>query len=319
MNASELSIYIKNKAHEAGFHKVGIAQANKLPRSEFLKEWLSSNKHGTMQWMENNLEKRLDVCKLYPGAKSVVALGLNYYTPHKHSKNVNHGKISRYAWGKDYHKIIKKKLKFLLNEIKKINPSVDGRLFVDTAPIQDKLWAVEAGLGWQGKHTNIISRNYGSWLFLAELVLNVELQYDQPVEDFCGTCVACIDACPTQALTSYQIDARKCISYMTIELWDKPIPDEFSTKLNNWIFGCDICQEVCPWNRFVQQTDHDEFQPDNGNVNPDLDKLVVMQEDEFKNRFKKTPVSRAKYKNFIRNVHTVIKNRKSQKKGKNIT
>lgn len=299
---------IKEKALSLGFHKVGIAPAKNLERSDYLKEWLNKGYHGQMHWMENYLDKRLDVRKLYPDAKSVVAVALNYYTPYQHSTDKKYGKISRYAWGEDYHKILKKKLKQLLSEIKSEYPEVDGRLFVDTAPIQDKLWAAEAGIGWQGKNTNILTRDFGSWIFLGELVLNVELDYDQPMLDYCGSCSACIDACPTQALEPYKIDAIKCISYLTIEMWDKPIPEEYRDKLENWIFGCDICQDVCPWNRFEKPTDMESFQPQNGNDNTLLSELEKLTEDAFKLRFKKSPVKRSKHKNFIRNVQTVMKN-----------
>jgi len=307
MEKYQLSGFIKNKAGEIGFHEVGIARAEKLPKSEYLKKWLEKDQHGSMYWMENYLDKREDVTKLYPDAKSVVAVGLNYYTPQKHSSKKEHGKISRYAWSeKDYHKILKKKLKQLLQEIKNIDDSIDGRLFVDTAPIQDKLWAEQAGIGWQGKHTNIISRDYGSWLFLGELVLNVELNYDRPFEDFCGSCTVCLDSCPTKALKPYKIDATKCISYLTIEMWDKPIPEEFTNKMNNWIFGCDICQDVCPWNRFERETDQAGFHPIKENINPDLKELSGMTEEEFRRRFKKSPVYRAKHKNFLRNIKAAM-------------
>ncbi len=307
MDKQYLTQFINDKAGAIGFHKVGIAKAEKLDNSIHLKGWLSKGFHGSMHWMENYLDKRLDVTKLVPGAKSVVAVGLNYYTPAKHSSSSKHGKISRYAWGeKDYHKILKKKLKQLLQQIKKVDESIEGRLFVDTAPIQDKLWAVQAGIGWQGKHSNIISRDYGSWLFLGELVLNVELEYDKPIQDFCGNCTACINACPVQAIEPYKVDGSKCISYITIEMWDKPIPQKQEDKLNNWIFGCDICQDVCPWNRFEQETDHPDFQPLAENIQPELKELSKMTEEEFRTRFKKSPVYRAKYKNFIRNVKTVM-------------
>lgn len=301
-----LAHFIKQKAIELGFEKVGIAPAQKLKHSPYLEQWLKTGYHGSMHWMENYLEKRQDVTKLFPAAQSVIAVALNYYTDHRHSENKKHGKISRYAWGKDYHTIIKKKLKKLLSEIQKVDSSIEGQLCVDTAPMQDKLWAAEAGIGWQAKNTNIINREYGSWIFLAELILNKELVYDKPVEDYCGSCTACIDTCPTEALTPYKIDATKCISYLTIEMWDKPIPQEFHGKMENWIFGCDICQDVCPWNRFQKETDHADFQPGQGNVKPALQDLQSLSEDEFKKRFKKSPVYRAKWKNFIRNVKAVI-------------
>ncbi len=307
-NKKYLSEQIKIISRQLGFHKTGIAQAKVLPNSAHLMDWISEGRHGGMNWMENYLEKRLDVTALYPEARSVISVAHNYFTPHKHSRDKSAGKISRYAWGKDYHKIIKKKLKELLREIKKLDDSIDGRLFVDTAPIQDKLWAEAAGIGWQGKNTNILTREMGSWIFLGELVIDKDLEYDRPVADHCGSCTACLDACPTDALEPYKIDARKCISYLTIEHWDKPIPGEFAGKLENWIFGCDICQDVCPWNSFAEETDEDEYQPGEGNIQPTLKEIGLLTEDEFKKRFKKSPVSRAKHNNFLRNVRTVMKN-----------
>jgi epoxyqueuosine reductase len=306
----KLTKSLKEKALEIGFHKVGIAPAKKLERADYLKEWLNKGYHGQMHWMENYLEKHLDVQKLYPDAKSVAAVAMNYFSLPKHSEDKNYGKISRYAWGEDYHEILKKKLKQLLVEIKSEYPKIDGRLFVDTAPIQDKLWAAEAGIGWQGKNTNILTRDYGSWIFLGELVLNVELEYDKPILDYCGSCTACIDACPTQALEPYKIDATKCISYLTIEMWDNPIPEEYKNKLENWVFGCDICQDVCPWNRFEKPTDMESFQPHHNNEKVLLTELKNLSEDDFKQRFKKSPVKRTKYKNFIRNVKTVLAHKK---------
>jgi epoxyqueuosine reductase len=202
---------------------------------------------------------------------------------------------------------MKKKLKQLLKVIQEEDNTISGRICVDTAPMQDKLWAVEAGIGWQAKNTNIINRDYGSWIFLGELVLNSELEYDKPIEDYCGHCKACIEACPTEALIPYKLDATKCISYLTIEMWDQPVPEQYHDKMENWIFGCDICQDVCPWNRFQKETVHADFQPGPGNVTPELKELQNLSEAEFKKRFKKSPVYRAKWKNFIRNVKTVIK------------
>jgi len=302
------SKFIRDCLHRAGFEKVGFAPAKTLKNAGYLKKWLSDGLHGDMYWMENYLEKRLDVVKLYPDARSIVSVGLNYYTPGEQSNDPTRAKISRYAWGRDYHRIIKKKLKMALTEIREQYPEIDGRLFVDTAPIQDKLWAVEAGLGWQGKNTNILTRDYGSWLFLGEIVLNKGLIYDEPLGDYCGSCTACIDACPTAALTPYKLDARKCISYLTIEMWDKPIPDELASKTENWVFGCDICQDVCPWNRFQQESQTNEFKPFEDERNPLLKELLAMDKTAFKQTFKKTPVYRVKHNNFLRNVKNAQKN-----------
>ncbi len=305
MDAMELAQLIKEKAAALGFNKTGIAQAEKQPaNSAYLREWLMKGRHGEMGWFENYLDKRLDIKKLEPWAQSVVIVAYNYYTPFKHSSSNNTAKISRYAWGRDYHKIIKKKLKILLNELKESDNNLRGRIFCDSAPVQEKLWAVEAGIGWQGKNTNIVSRDAGSWFFLGGIVLNKELPADKPLTDYCGSCTACIDACPTGALQPYRLDAVRCLSYITIEYWDKPIPSSIAGKMERWVFGCDICQEVCPWNKFAPESDEPLFQPAEENIAPTFDSLLSLDEGAFKKRFKKTPVYRAKYENFIRNVKT---------------
>lgn len=302
MEIASLSNNIKQLALRIGFHKVGIAQAQVLPQSGYLKEWLNQGHHGKMSWMENYLDKRLDVGKLYPEAESVLVVGHNYYTPPQHSGDASMGKISRYAWGRDYHKIIKKKLKQLLIGIQQLDSGIEGRIFTDTAPLQEKLWAQQAGIGWQGKSTNILSREFGSWLFLGEIVINKPLLYDQPAIDHCGNCTACLTACPTNALEPFRLNASRCISYLTIELWDEPISEPLAGKLNNWIFGCDICQDVCPWNRFAKETDEPAYQPIPENIQPSLAQLAAMSADEFARRFGKSAVKRAKYKNFLRNI-----------------
>ncbi len=308
MNLYDQTQAIKNLAINLGFHKVGIASPEKPKHADYLIEWLKEGRHGTMHWMEKYLDKRLNVRKLYPDVRSIVVVALNYYTPHQHSSARGIGKISRYAWGRDYHKIMKKKLKQLLRQIKEeIDHAIDGRLFVDSAPVQEKLLAQHAGIGWQGKNTNIITRDMGSWIFLGELLLNYELVPDQPAQDYCGNCTACIEACPTDALKPYQLDAQKCISYLTIEHWNQPIPEPFVPKMEQWIFGCDICQDVCPWNRFAKVSDEVQFQPLSSElVAPDLHHMVKMQKEEFKRLFKHTPIIRAKYENFIRNIRTVL-------------
>jgi epoxyqueuosine reductase len=301
---------IKEIAAEFGFSKCGIAAARKLPKSDFLSFWFNKGMHGEMGWMENYLDKRLDIRKLYPDAKSVISLAINYYSNYQHSEKKNKAKISRYAWSKDYHKILKKRIKLFYQALKKNEKKLSGSIFVDTAPVQDKLWAEQAGIGWQGKNTNIITREYGSWIFLGGLALNIELEADKLSKDYCGNCTKCIDACPTNALKPYQLDARKCISYLTIEYWDKEIPPSFQNKLNNWIFGCDICQDVCPWNRNAQSCEDESFAPIKENIQPNLNDLLELSEVEFKKRYQKTPVYRAKYQNFIRNVKTVFQSEK---------
>ncbi len=308
MERSGLSALIKEKARAIGFDKVGIAAARPLRNASYLREWLQDGFQGEMHWMERYLEKRLDVTKLYPSAKSVVVVAHNYYTPVDHSRDTAKGKISRYAWGHDYHKIMRKKLKLLLSELRQIEPTLEGRLFVDSAPVQEKLWARQAGIGWQGKNTNLLTREMGSWIFLGELIVNKELICDEPLTDYCGRCTACIDACPTGALQPYKLDARKCISYLTIEHRDKPIAGELAAKMGNWIFGCDICQEVCPWNSFARETKETGYFPEADNIEPELTRLVQMSDEQFKKRFKKTPVFRAGPKNFLRNVRIALQN-----------
>ena len=294
---------IKQLALDAGFEKVGVSSADQPDKSTHLDNWLKQNYHGTMTWMATHKEKRMDIKQLYPDARSVVSVAHNYYAPEKREQSSMVAKISRYAWGQDYHKIIKKKLKNLLKEIKALDQDIDGRICVDTAPIMEKLWAQTSGIGWQGKHTNLITKEYGSWVFLGEIILNKEFDYDLPATDMCGSCSRCIEACPTRAIIApYQLDATRCIAYLTIEYWDQPIPKEFSGKFEQFVFGCDICQEVCPWNRFKQDTAHAEYHPAKENTNPQFDDLLKLTEPEFRQRFKKSPVMRTGWKNFIRNL-----------------
>lgn len=302
-----LTRQIKEGALNLGFHKVGITSAQQPVKSDYLSNWLQNNYQGTMHWMNRHVDKRQDIQKLMPGARSVICVAHNYYTGYQHNSDKKYGKISRYAWGKDYHKVMKKKLKQLLHLITQIDPTIEGRLCVDTAPIMEKLWAEKAGLGWQGKHANLITREFGSWVFLGELVINKPLDYDQPAEDMCGTCTACIKSCPTDAIIQPgQLDASRCISYLTIELWDKPIPDSLAKDMNNWIFGCDICQDVCPWNRFQHETDEDAYRPDEKLIQPLLTELKGLSEKEYRQRFKRSPLSRPGWRNFLRNVQTVL-------------
>jgi epoxyqueuosine reductase len=303
-----LSDTIKEFARELGFHKVGITTASQPPKSKYLREWLDNGFHGKMTWMEKNKVVRLDIQKIFPKARSVICVAHNYYTSPLLSPDKEYAKISRYAWGVDYHKIMKKKLKKLLDNIKKYDSAINGRICVDSAPILEKLWAEQAGLGWQGKNTNLITRDFGSWVFLGELIVDADLEYDQPGKDFCGKCQACVDACPTSALLyPYVLDARRCISYLTIEYWDEPIPKYLAKKMDNWVFGCDICQEVCPWNRFQKNSDEERYLPLQSNEQPILNNLAQINEQEYKQRFKKSPILRPGWKNFVRNIKTVLK------------
>lgn len=302
----DLTRHIRAKAIELGFSKVGIARAEILKEDGgHLLEWLSRGYHASMAWMHRNAEKRIDVSKVLPEAKSVVCVALNYYSDTEHSDAPGTGKISRYAWGDDYHLVLTDRLEILLNDIQSVQPEVHGKVYVDTGPVMDKVWAARAGLGWQGKHTNLITKDFGSWVFLGEILLDVELEYDEPIMDACGTCTACIDACPTQAIVEpYVLDSNKCISYLTIE-HRGAISKEISKDFEGWIYGCDICQDVCPWNRFQQATNEKAFEPRTWNRAPELQEIVKLTKEEFNARFRKSPIKRAKREGLIRNAKAV--------------
>jgi epoxyqueuosine reductase len=290
------------KAKSIGFDLVGFAKADILNKeSNQLKDWLDKNYQAGMDYMERNFDKRKNVKQILPEAKSVISLGLNYYTPEEYSNQINKGKVSRYAWGKDYHLIIWSMLDELEAELKKIDPDFESISYVDTGPVMDKAWAVRAGLGWLGKHTNVINREIGSWFFIANIITNYELDYSDQIPDFCGTCTACIDACPTKAIVQeYVVDANKCISYLTIENKSE-ISAEFKGKFDNWLFGCDICQDVCPWNqKFPVETLIRDFQPHYKEL--DMDEVIEMEDEEFKVKFKTSPIKRAKLSGLKRNV-----------------
>lgn len=291
-------------AEDYGFDLVGFSAASQLDEEvKKLNEWLNAGYHAGMDYMQKNLSKRKNVREILPSAKSVISLGVNYYTPEKHSNEENKGKVSRYAWGKDYHLIIWEKLDNVVSELKNLEPSFEAVSYVDTGPVMDKAWAARSGLGWIGKHTNVINRSFGSWFFIANIICNWEFCYSIPIEDFCGSCTACIDACPTNAIIKeYVVDSNKCISYLTIEN-KKKISDEFIGKFDNWIFGCDICQDVCPWNiKFSVPTAEAEFKPKPNNKELDLDEVINMSDDEFKQRFAQSPIKRAKLDGLKRNA-----------------
>ena len=294
---------IKKKAEELGFQKVGIARAEKTPQEKSdLDSWLMQGNHASMAWMMNRKDERGNIHKYFPEARSVIAVGMNYYTGNNQEDLRSDYKFSNYAWGDDYHTVLKKQLYQLLNWIKENNSKVKGVVCVDTSPVMDKVWAQRGGLGWIGKHTNLISRDLGSWLFLGELILDLELDYDAPFEeDLCGTCLACIESCPTQALDEYKIDAGKCISYLTIEHRGE-LP-ESQSDLHGWIYGCDVCQEVCPWNeKFAIETKTGEFQPRKEIVEFISEDWDSLDEDSFKRIFKDSAVKRTKYVGLKRNI-----------------
>ena len=303
----EATEIIKAKARELGFAKVGIARADALTEEgRRLQEWLSRGFHGTMSWMQRNVEKRVDPRSIVPGAKSVISVAMNYYADIQHSDDPRVGKISRYAWGDDYHILLTSRIQTLLACIKSIRPDVLAKMYVDTGPVMDKAWAVRAGIGWLGKHTNVITKEYGSWVFLGEIILDLELEYDEPIGDFCGTCRACIDACPTDAIVdAYVVDSNRCISYLTIEHRGE-IPHEVKPSFENWVYGCDICQDVCPWNRFQQQTKELEFLPREENIAPKLEELEHISTEEFSRRFRRSPIKRTKRQGLVRNAKAVL-------------
>ncbi len=300
---SNLSFNIKFKALELGFQKIGITQAVSTPIEKAnLDTWLQKGHHGSMEWIVKRKNERGDIFEYFPGAKSVISVGMNYYSGHDQNDLQSEYKISNYAWGDDYHDLLKKKLFHLLAWLKEENPEMKGIVCVDTSPVMDKVWAQKAGLGWQGKHTNLITRDYGSWIFLGELLLDIELEYDQSFrEDLCGSCTACIDACPTQALDEYTINSRKCISYQSIEYRGDFSENE---NLNGWIYGCDICQEVCPWNqKFSQVSNEEAFQPRQAFLEWSNKDWTKMSEDGFRKLFKGSAVKRTKFSGLNRNIN----------------
>ncbi len=295
---------IKREGRLLGFDKIGVARAEALARDATrLETWLGSGYQGSMSWMARTKEKRTDPRLVYPEARSILSVAMNYYTPVRHDNRPGIGKISRYAWGEDYHRILTARLDLLLASIRKLSPGADGRVYVDTGPVMEKVWAQRAGIGWEGKHTNLITKEVGSWVFLGEILLNIELEYDVPATDHCGTCTRCIEACPTDAIIApYVLDSTKCISYLTIEHRGE-IEKELGAKFESWIFGCDICQDVCPWNqRFSTESAVPEFAPHPGNAAPNLAELQALSAEEFRARYRTSPVKRATHAGLVRNA-----------------
>ncbi|MCK0115147.1 tRNA epoxyqueuosine(34) reductase QueG [Gelidibacter sp. F63206] len=305
-NKAKYSQLIKSEAKRLGFLSCGISRAQFLEEeAPRLEKWLKNNMNGEMHYMENHFDKRLDPTKLVEGSKSVISLLLNYYPDETQIENTF--KVSKYAYGTDYHFVIKDKLKELLNFITKEIGEVSGRAFMDSAPVLDKAWAAKSGLGWVGKHTLLLTQQTGSFYFVGELIIDLELEYDSPTTDHCGTCTKCIDACPTQAITEpYVVDGSKCISYFTIELKDK-IPTDFKGQFEDWMFGCDICQDVCPWNRFSKAHSEPLFNPHPELLSMTKKDWEEITEDVFKDLFKKSPVKRTKFEGLKRNIEFLKK------------
>jgi epoxyqueuosine reductase len=303
MTILEKTHWLKNQAYELGFEFVGISKAEELTdEARQLETWLNQNHHGKMGYMENHFEKRIDPRKLVDGAKSVVTLLYNYYSEEKQTDS-EAPKISIYAYGADYHDVIKEKLKYFLLLIKEKIGDVNGRCFVDSAPVMERQWAQRSGTGWLGKNTLLIHPKRGSYFFLAELIIDLDLEADGAIKDYCGRCTRCIDACPTEAIspTGYLVDSSKCISYLTIEL-KEALPDFFQDKMDNWMYGCDVCQEVCPWNRFSKPHQEADFLPKNNVLDLTKNDWEELTEETFKVIFKNSAVKRTKYEGLKRNI-----------------
>lgn len=302
MDSQKIKQLILQKSNELGFFYCGFSKAEFLEEeAPRLEKWLNLNHHGKMGYMANHFDKRLDPRLLVDNAKTVVSLLLNYFPEER--QNGESPKISKYAYGEDYHNVIKDKLKDLLTFLKKEVGDISGRAFVDSAPVMDKVWAKKAGLGWIGKNSNLIHPKEGSFFFIAELIIDLELEPDGPMKDYCGTCTRCIDACPTNAIVQpYVVDGSKCISYLTIELKDELLPKEFSGKMDNWMFGCDVCQDVCPWNRFSKITQESRFKPNPMLLELNSNEWKELNEEVFNQLFKLSAVKRTKITGLKRNI-----------------
>lgn len=301
-NKSNYSKLIKQKAEELGFSFCGISKAAFLEsEAPKLEQWLKEGKNGKMAYMENHFDKRLNPTLLVDDAKSVISLVYNYYSAKKQTSPLA-PKLSKYAYGEDYHYVIKDKLSALLNYIRTEIGEVSGRAFVDSAPVLERAWAAKSGLGWIGKNGNLISKKNGSFFFLSELIIDLDLEYDTPVTNHCGTCTACIDACPTEAIVAPTVvDGSKCISYFTIELKDA-LPENMKGKFDNWMFGCDVCQDVCPWNKFSKPHTEPRFEPKSELLDMSKEDWIEITDQVFNSLFKKSAVKRTKYNGLKRNI-----------------
>ncbi|KOP23445.1 epoxyqueuosine reductase [Hapalosiphon sp. MRB220] len=298
------STEVKQKAIELGFHKVGIAAVDGKEdiQMQQLRAWIKLGYHADMEWMTS--PKRQDIRLVMSEVRSLICVALNYYTPDQRPGGKEYGKISRYAWGRDYHKVMHKKLKALSNWLQEQGENIQARYYADTGPVQDKVWAQKAGIGWIAKNGNVITREYGSWVFLGEVLTNLELDPDKGHTQHCGNCTRCLEACPTNAITSpFVVDANRCIAYHTIENRQEKLPEAIASNLQGWVAGCDICQDVCPWNqRFATPTDVEEFQPYPGNIAPKLVELAQISDQEWDQRFPASALRRIKPEMLRRNA-----------------
>ncbi|MEM9977650.1 MAG: tRNA epoxyqueuosine(34) reductase QueG [Cyanobacteria bacterium P01_D01_bin.2] len=303
---------LRQQAHQVGFHRIGIVAVPPEPTAQEqtmqtrLQQWLGQGYQADMAWMAN--PKRQDIRQVLPQVRSIICVALNYYTPHQRPQTGNYGKIARYGWGRDYHRVMHKKLKRLSLWLQTQGDTITARYYADTGPVQDKFWAQQAGLGWVAKNGNVITRDYGSWVFLGEILTNIELPPSRPHTDHCGTCTRCLDACPTAAIRAPGVvDASRCIAYHTIENRERQLPSQIAGRLDNWVAGCDICQDVCPWNqRFAQPTDVIEFEPYPDNVAPPLEELANLSEEDWERRFPASALRRIKPAMWRRNAAAAL-------------
>jgi len=308
LKAQTLTEQIREEAKKLDFFKVGVSAARPLPEVQRFDRWVEQGMQGEMGYIERQADKRRDPTLVLQDARSLIVLAMNYDSGHSLNDDPLRGRISRYAWGDDYHALMKDRLRRLLGFIQQLDPVARGLCYVDTGPVMEKVWGAQSSLGWMGKHTNLITRKQGSWFFIGIILLNLELEYDVAEQDYCGTCSRCITACPTGAIIApYVLDARLCISYLTIELRGS-IPRELRPLIGNRIYGCDDCQEVCPWNRFAVSTPESAFQPGPGNLMPELAPLVDLTPEEFNRRFKNSAIRRARRDGFVRNVAVALGN-----------
>lgn len=313
MNLTQRTQRVREEALRLGFDACGFAKAQRLENEERrLREWLNQDRHGSMEWIENYFDKRVDPTKLVPGSKSVVSVIGSYFHPDHRRQQQQTGKpkIAKYAQGRDYHKVYKGKLKKLFSFTKELVGDIHGRIFVDSAPVLDKSWAVRAGLGWMGKNSNILNKDIGSFFFIGELIIDVEFLYSTQVTDHCGSCTRCIDACPTNAIYEpYRVDASKCISYLTIELKEQ-IPEEYQNGIGEWMYGCDICQDVCPWNRDAKYAQMEDLHPRNKILGHDINFWKELDNKQYDELFEGSAIRRAKFEKFKMNAGVVANNLK---------